>query len=102
MPATKLKLKLLLGLHPPPCAQLVDGNAAFDASELKSFSEGGHYNADNVATYRKSLAAIDSHVAATKATQVRGGTGGGGGRRSGFFWLRALGLVYMFVSSEHS
>ncbi|KAG1660824.1 hypothetical protein FOA52_010249 [Chlamydomonas sp. UWO 241] len=52
------------------CTRLVEANAAFTASELKSFQDGGAYAEANAAAYRKSLSAIDAHVNAARTSQV--------------------------------
>lgn len=48
---------------------IVESNARFDSSELRTFEAGGQYSPENVATYRVSLAAIDSHTMAAQAAQ---------------------------------
>ncbi|KAL6762773.1 hypothetical protein V8C86DRAFT_3130507 [Haematococcus lacustris] len=52
------------------CQKIIEANTAFDAAELKTFEEGGHYSADNVSVYRSSLAAMNQVVEAGRQAQL--------------------------------
>ena len=44
------------------CDRVIEVNKAFEATELRTFEEGGQYAPENADIYRRSLAAVDAAV----------------------------------------